>query len=251
MDLKPFVIAATLATLFLVSNSDCRSQETPQKKQAAGFKTVVAMIDGTEAGWIPLGEADFVNVNCLDDTWRWQDGVLVCKGNCVGVLRSEQEYTNFELMLEWKHLQKAGNSGVFVWTPKASLDSLKPNGLPEGIECQVLDHGYTEQYETGSGKKATWFTTNGDVFPVGKSKMKPFPPLSPDGVRSFPSADHTLGFNHWNHYYIRAVNGEIRLWVNGHEVSGGRNCEPASGFLALEAEGAPIEFRKIQIRVLP
>lgn len=141
--------------------------------------------------------------------------------------------------------------GCFCLDSEILLGCIKPNGLPEGIECQVLDHGYTEQYESGSGKKATWFTTNGDVFPVGKSKMKPFPPLSPNGVRSFPSANHTLGFNQWNHYYIRAVNGEIRLWVNGYEVSGGSNCEPATGFVALEAEGAPIEFRKIRIRVLP
>ena len=39
--------------------------------------------------------------------------------------------------------------------------------LRGGIEVQVLDHGYTEQYEKQSGKKANWFTTNGDVFPGG------------------------------------------------------------------------------------
>ena len=50
-----------------------------------------------------------------------------------------------------------------------------------------LDHGYAEQYEKQSGKKADWFTTHGDVFPVGKTKMTPFPPVSPDGRRSFPS----------------------------------------------------------------
>ena len=169
----------------------------------------------------------------------------------MGVIRSKKQFENFELLLEWKHLKKAGNSGVFVWTPKSSVENLKPNKLPEGIECQILDHGYTEQYETSSGKKANWFTTNGDVFPVGKSKMKPFAPVSPNGVRSFPSANHSLGVNQWNQYYIRAINGEVRLWVNGHEVSGGNECKPANGFVALEAEGAPIEFRNIKIRVLP
>lgn len=245
------ILTTALLTVLGYGNPICFVQESSEPNSPEESKTVAALIDGTGPGWISLGESDFVNANCREDTWSWQDEVLSCNGNCVGVLNSKKQYTNFELMLEWRHLQKAGNSGVFVWTPKSSLESLKPNSLPEGIECQVLDHGYTEQYETNSGNKATWFTTNGDVFPVGKSKMKPFPPLSPNGVRSFPSANHTLGFNHWNHYYIRAINGEIRLWVNGHEVSGGNGCEPATGFIALEAEGAPIEFRNIRVRVLP
>ena len=75
---------------------------------------------------------------------------------------------------------RAGNSGVFVWAPEEALKDLKPDKLPRGgIEVQMLDHGYTEQYEKQTGKKADWFTTNGDVFPVGKSKMKPFPPPRP------------------------------------------------------------------------
>lgn len=220
-------------------------------QESEAGKAASAKIDGTEAGWKNLSESDFENVNCKEDTWKWTDGVLKCNGNCVGVIRAKQQYTNFELVLEWRHLNKGGNSGVFVWSPQESLDGLGPNSLPHGIECQVLDHGYTEQYEKSSGKKATWFTTNGDVFPVGTSKMKPFAPLSPDGVRSFPSADHTKGFGEWNHYYIRAINGEVRLWVNGYEVSGGNGCQPATGFVALEAEGAPIDFRNIRIRVLP
>ena len=116
---------------------------------------------------------------------------------------------------------------------------------------QVLDHGYTEQYEASSGKKATWFTTNGDIFPVGRSKLKPFPPLSPDGSRSFPKSNHSLGTPEWNFYYVRAIQGEVRLWVNGHEVSGGSGANPAEGYLCLESEGAPVEFRNIRIRELP
>ena len=115
----------------------------------------------------------------------------------------------------------------------------------------MLDHGYTERYEQSSGKKADWFTTDGDVFPVGSSDMKPFPPIAPDGKRSFPSARHSRGTPEWNHYAIRAIDGEVRLWVNGHEVSGGSDCTPSTGYLCLESEGAPVEFRHLWIRELP
>src|SRR5262249_53995392 len=135
--------------------------------------------------------------------------------------------------------------------PEEALKTLKPDQLPYGIEVQILDHGYVEQYEKKSGKKATWFTTHGDVFPVGKAKMKPLPPTSPDGRRSFPRKNLSKGVNEWNHYYIRGINAEVRLWVNGEEVSGGRNCEPHSGYLGLESEGSPVEFKQVRLRELP
>lgn len=211
-----------------------------------------AFVDGTGPGWRDLGEDDFTNANCDPDTWSFKDGVIHCTGKPVGVMRTKMQVTNFELVAQWRHLKSGGNSGIFVWAPEEVFKDLKPNTLPRGgIEVQVLDHGYTEQYEKSSGKKADWFTTNGDVFPVGTSKMKPFPPVSPDGSRSFPRKNLSKGIGEWNHYYVRAINGEVRLWVNGEEVSGGTNCEPKSGYLCLESEGAPVEFKTVRIRELP
>ena len=211
-----------------------------------------AFIDGSGPDWRALGGDDFVNVNCDKTTWPWKkDGSVRCTGTPVGVTRSKVPYTNFELVLEWRHEKPAGNSGVFVWSPKSSLDALKRNQLPSGIEVQVLDHGYKTQYEKSTKKKATWFTTDGDVFRVGSSKLKPFAPMSPDGSRSFPRKNTTKGHGEWNHYYIRAINGEIRLWVNGEEVSGGNSADPRTGYICLESEGSPIDFRNLRLRELP
>ncbi len=103
-----------------------------------------------------------------------------------------------------------------------------------------------------SGKrKADWFTCHGDVFPVGKARMRPFPPVAPNKRRSFPTKNTTLGVGKWNHYYIRAINGEVRLWDNGREVSGGNNCDPKTGYLCLESEGSPLEVRSLRLRELP
>ena len=211
-----------------------------------------AFIDGTAPGWRPLVEDDFINVNCAPDTWSWKDGVIHCTGQPVGVMRTKTPFTNLELVAEWRHLQSGGNSGIFLWASEAALTGLQPGTLPPGgIEVQVLDHGYAEQYEKKTGKKPDWFSTNGDVFPVGKSSMKPFPPTAPNGSRSFPRKELSRGVGQWNHYYVRAIHGEVRLWVNGEEVSGGNQCEPATGFLCLESEGAPVEFKNVRIRELP
>ncbi|WP_425615464.1 DUF1080 domain-containing protein [Anatilimnocola sp. NA78] len=235
------VFVSLTLVIGLSINPFALAQEAPPK----------ATIDGTGPGWVTLGEADFKNVNCAEDTWSWKDGVAHCTGKPVGVIRTEKQYKNFELSVQWQHLKSAGNSGVFVWAIPESLEGLKPNALPQGIEVQVLDHGYTENYEKSTGKKADWFSTNGDVFPVGKAKMKPFPPTSPNGQRSFPTKNLSKGINEWNHYYIRAINGEVRLWVNGEEVSGGTDITPSSGYLCLESEGSPVEFKNIKIRELP
>jgi hypothetical protein len=207
-----------------------------------------AFIDGTGPGWRTLTETDFAGVNGNQDTWAWKGDVLASTGQPIGVLRTRQTFTNFELVIEWRHLKPAGNSGVFVWVPDQALAQLKPGVLPDyGIEVQMLDHAFREQYEKG-GRKGDWFTTHGDIFAVGKSKLKPFAPLSPNGSRSFPRKELSRGVNEWNHYYVRAINGELRLWVNGEEVSGGSGAEPHTGYLCLEAEGSPVEFRNIRVR---
>jgi type 1 glutamine amidotransferase len=221
-----------------------------------GMRTEVSrfptLIDDSQPGWKTLSEADFAKVNSAEDTWSWKEGVLHCTGRPVSVLRTAKQYRNFEIVVEWMHEKAAGNSGVFIWGTPESIEKLteagKP-GLPSGIEVQVLDHGFTTMMKA-NGAKTDWFGTNGDVFPVGV-KMTPFPPLSPDGSRSYPRRNLANGHGQWNQYYIRAINGEVRLWVNGEEVSGGTGCEPSQGFLCLESEGSPIQFRKIRIRELP
>jgi hypothetical protein len=212
-----------------------------------------AFIDGTGEGWRHLQGKDFVNVNCAEETWRWEEGHAFCSGKPVGVIRMKNPIKNFELVCEWMHKKDGGNSGVFVWASPTSIKNLEAGKgrLPHGIEVQVLDLGYAEKYTRKHKKPSDWFTSHGDVFPTGPAKMKPFPPVAPNGKRSFPTKELTRGINQWNHYYVRAINGEVRLWVNGEEVSGGNGCEPAEGYLCLESEGSPVEFKNIRIRELP
>ena len=220
----------------------------------------------TGKGWTRLTLADFVNVNGKPDTWREQDGVIACTGKPLGGARTRKQYENFEMVVEWQHHVHAGNSGVFLWCPESAFTDLPPGKLPRsGIEVQVLDLGYEENWLESKGVHSDWFTSHGDVFPVGASSMKAFTPEitytdkagqdykvgKPTSSRSFPTARRTKRAGQWNHYYVRAINGEVRLWVNGEEVNGGTNCKPARGYLALEAEGSLVEFRNLRIRELP
>lgn len=243
--LPALLVSLVTGSALLASFQILRAEDTP----AASPK---AFIDGTGPGWVTLTEVDFEHVNCRPETWTWKGEVVECTGQPIGVIKSKKQYTNFELVAEWQHKTSGGNSGIFVWAMPEALKDLPEGTLPPGgIEVQVLDLGYTENYEKATGKKADWFTAHGDVFPVGKSDMTPFAPVAPDGKRAFPRKQLSKGFGEWNHYYVRCINGEVRLWVNGEEVSGGKDCKPATGFLCLESEGAPVVFRNLRLRELP
>jgi 3-keto-disaccharide hydrolase len=193
----------------------------------------VSLFNGRDlSGW--------VNANCAPETWSVRDGVIHCTGRPTGAMRTDRQYENFIIEVEWRHLSSGGNSGVFIWgTPIAAP------GVPflRGIEVQVLDHGYNAK------GKNEWYTTHGDVFPIHGATMKPFG--RHNGDRSFPSEERSKGSPEWNHYKIVCTNGVLRLHVNGKEVSGGEDCNYRKGYLALESEGAPVEFRNIRIKELP
>ena len=224
--------------------------EESTAEESTSESPVRAFIDDTAPGFRSLTEADFTGVNGDEDTWSWSGGVLRCTGEPLGVIRTTEKVTNFELVIEWMHEKPGGNSGCFVWTTPESIEDLGGEpGLPDGIEVQMLDHAFTEQM-AAQGRDTSWFGTNGDVFAVDV-ELTPFPPLSPNGSRSFPRKKLAKGHGEWNHYYIRGINGEVRLWVNGEEVSGGTDASPARGYLCLESEGSPIQFRKLRLRELP
>lgn len=253
-----------ISALALAAGLTLRTQDSVSTADLRPDGLQRAYVDGD--GWTELTLDDFVNVNGTDTTWTSVDGMIVCSGKPNGGARTKAPYTNFELVLEWKHHVHAGNAGVFLWCPESAFTDLPPGTLPRsGIEVQVLDLGYEENWKQNKGQHSDWFTSHGDVFPVGASSMKAFTPEiqysdesgesyrvgNPRSSRSFPTRRLTRGVGEWNHYYIRAINGEVRLWVNGIEVNGGNQCSPATGYLALESEGSKVEYRNLRIRELP
>jgi hypothetical protein len=67
-----------------------------------------AYIDGTGPGWRTLTEADFADVNGNPETWEWKNDLIVSTGLPIGVMRTQQKFTNFELVIEWRHLRGGG-----------------------------------------------------------------------------------------------------------------------------------------------
>ena len=186
----------------------------------------------------------WVNVNTDKDTWRVQDGLLVCSGLPIGVMRSEKQYENFIFHIEWMHLEPGGNSGVFVWSNAVPGEK---NRLPDGVEVQMLELDWPK-LNTRDGVTPPIAYVHGELFGVGGVQTIPD---NPRGTRSMSIENRCLPRGNWNTYDVVAVDGVIKLAVNGKFVNGIRGSTQKKGYLCLESEGAPIHFRNIRILELP
>jgi hypothetical protein len=188
--------------------------------------------------------AGWVNVNTAEDTWKFRDGLLVCSGRPLGVLCSEKQYENFVLHIEWRHMEAGGNSGVFVW----SNAQPSPGGrLPNGVEVQMLELDWPN-LNTRNGVTPPVAYVHGELFGVGGVKTIPD---NPRGERSMSIENRALGKGEWNTYDVVAVDGVIKLSVNGKFVNGIARSTQKKGYFCLESEGGEIHFRNIRVLELP
>lgn len=186
----------------------------------------------------------WINVNTDPDTWRLEKDKLICKGLPIGVMRSEKQYENFILLVEWRHMEAGGNSGVFVWSDAKPGEK---DRLPGGVEVQMLELDWVNQ-NIRDGVKPPIAYVHGELFGVGGVNTVPD---NPRGTRSKSVENRALGKGEWNSYKVVCVDGTIKLSVNGKFVNGISKSSIKKGYLCLESEGAEIEFRNFKIIELP
>ncbi|MCX6597837.1 MAG: DUF1080 domain-containing protein [Acidobacteria bacterium] len=186
----------------------------------------------------------WVNVNTEADTWRVENGELICTGHPIGVMRSDRQYENFVLHIEWMHTEPGGNSGVFVWSDARPGEK---NRLPNGVEVQMLELDWPKLH-IKDGVLPPIAYVHGELFGVGG--VKTVPDLA-RGERSMSAENRCKGRGEWNVYDVVAVDGVIKLSVNGKFVNGISRSTQKKGYLCLESEGAKIHFRNIKIMELP
>ena len=158
--------------------------------------------------------------------WSVSKGIIICKGRPPGVMRTADEFSNYELTLEWRWPAggKPGNSGVLV-------HASKPREMfvwPKSVEVQ-LGH-----------ENAGDFWMIGETLTVAGTQ--------PQGRRWWKkgeSAEKPPG--QWNLARIRCEAGSIRVFVNGTLVNEGTGLSATKGAICLQSEGNEIHFRKISL----
>ena len=187
----------------------------------------------------------WVNVNTAKDTWSVRDGLLVCTGQPIGVMRTDKQYENFILHIEWRHMEAGGNSGTFIWS-----EGTVPEGrrLPNGLEVQMLELDWVKLHKRNDGTLPPIAYVHGELFGAGNLKTVPD---NPRGSRSKSIENRCKGKGQWNTYVVVAVDGVVKLSVNGKFVNGISAASVKKGYICLESEGAEIHFRNIKIMELP
>lgn len=215
-----------------------------------GQSDAIVFGDELEIGQVMPGSKNkatslkWVNVNTDPGTWKKNKDLLVCIGKPIGVMRSEKQYENFVLEIEWRHMEAGGNSGVFVWSDAKPDEKSR---LPGGVEVQMLELDWVNQ-NIRDGVTPPIAYVHGELFGVGGVETVPD---NPRGTRSKSNENRCKGKGEWNSYTVVCVDGTIKLSVNGKFVNGISKSTVKKGYLCLESEGAEIQFRNLKIIQLP
>lgn len=236
---QKIVITTLSVSIFACAGSICHAQDS-----GIIFGKSVSLdkaISKTKEKDKPLS---WINVNTAPDTWSVKKDILICTGQPIGVMRSEKQYENFILHIEWKHIEPGGNSGVFVWS---NANPPQDARLPDGVEVQMLELDWVNLNKR-DGVTPPIAYVHGELFGVGGIITVPD---NPRGTRSKSLENRCKGKGEWNTYDVVCVDGVIKLSVNGKFVNGISKSTQKNGYICLESEGGQIHFRNIVIVDLP
>jgi hypothetical protein len=216
--------------LLAVAGLSCKSS---QPTEAAG--TAVELFDGKSLeGWKHfLVKPDVA----MDEVWSVKDGILICKGDPLGYLRTTGEYTNFRLAVEWRWAPgtEPGNNGVLLRV------NGEPTGVPRCIECQLKSgdagdlygfHGMKISGDPARMRSEKGHAVVGDLVGVSKTE-----------AREKPAGE-------WNLVEIVADGSKVTVSVNGAQVNEATDCDVVAGPIALQSEGGEIHFRMVSLTPL-
>lgn len=233
----PLRLLNLLAIIFLsvvgATQADDAADKTPASSASVPplsgkLGTPIQLLNGKDLdGWVwfpkPAKPGTTAPETKIDDVWSVADGVLKSKGKPTGYLRTEKEFKNFVLTVEERQLKK-GNGGLLVGI--TGRDKVWP-----GVEIQT---------QTGDA---------GDFWNHNLLKMNTDPERTKnDGrrvVKMGPDSQKPVG--EWDTMEVIVDNGNLIYKVNGQLQNVATNTESLAGKVGLQSEGAPMEFRKIEI----
>ena len=196
----------------------------------------IELFDGSSLqGW----HMDVPAMDTAPDTTKpffVRNGRLVSLGNPRGHLITDESYENYRLEVRYRFVGEPGNCGVLVHasTPRALYEM-----FPKSLEVQMMHKNAGDFWcivedikvpdmEKRRGPKSEWGIKEG--------KKRRILNLT-DGSEQPPGE--------WNEMIIECVEDKIKVWVNGDLVNEGYDCTVRSGQIAVQAEGAEVEFEKI------
>lgn len=236
----------------LFSLAVCRLTAEPAVSAYTPDRTVELLSAPLLATWQAVTAMDS-DGDSLD--WTLQDGILRTGGLTMGYFRTRQAFADYRLVLEWRWAEgprqilpngkvRPRNSGIFVhvetpdkvW-PRCFEVQLRDTDAGsiiamEGSTCREVDLLRARlMSQAGSDSAALLKAREAKVITKDKKGLE-----RPVGE--------------WNRLEVVCRGDTITCSVNGVPQTHITNTNPKAGFIALQSEGAPIEFRNVRLEPL-
>ena len=161
-------------------------------------------------GWKIMNDAKF----------EAKDGVIFLnKGS--GWLRSEKQFKDFELRMDFRFMNKGADGGIFV---RASEEG--KNWPAKNYQVQTMDNNSIAAVFS-SGHPAAKANVNKEAL---KKAMKPA--------------------MEWQNYVITVQGPKLEVKLNGEPVTVAEGLADVPGHVGIQGEGGLIEFKNIRIKEL-
>ena len=218
---------ATLAAT-IVAGSLATAEPLFNGKDLAGWKTDVPDADKTPN---------------IQPSFMVRDGKLVSLGTPRGHLITNKSFENYRLTVEYRFTGKPGNCGVLV---HSSTPRVLYGMFPKSIEVQMQSGHAGDFWCIGENievpnMKQRRPKKEGQKYGGSKGDARRILNLTDD-------SENKLG--EWNTMVIECKADEVKVWVNGTLVNHGTKSTASKGQIALQAEGAEVEFKKVELEPL-
>lgn len=216
-----FLIALTMAILIMAACHNKSQQETTTSGMEQD--SIIHLFNGEDLSGLKVYIED-TSYN-KDEVWQVRDGKLYTTGMPFGYIRTTDTYENYELVVEWRWTEEPKNSGVLLHMQDE--DKL----WPTCIEAQLM-----------SGNA-------GDFVAMGDATFKERVDTTSRVVKKYePTSEKVPG--EWNKYLIKCKDNQITLIVNDVFQNKATQTTINSGYIGLQSEGGPMEFRSFYLKKL-
>jgi hypothetical protein len=168
------------------------------------------------------------------NTWSVKDGEIRCTGKPNGCIVTKKEYGDYTLKVKWRFPadSKGGNSGVLLHVQDEKY-------WPTSVEAQLL-----------TGRAGDFLLVNPPDAKLDVDKSRQDPKVERRFFRIEPKEPVEKKPGEWNEAEITCRGADITFTINGVKVNEGKNCSFKSGRIALQSEGAEINFKDVVIKSL-
>jgi hypothetical protein len=239
----PLLAAALLAAGLGINPAATALAQVPQQSSlpdAVVPDRVVQLFNGRDlSGWKPDVPNRDTNPD-VPDSFIVRDGMLVSLGRPRGHLLTETAYRDYRLEVEYRFPGKPGNCGVLVHASRLrALERM----FPQSIEVQ-MNHLHAGDF---------WCIQENIEVPDMETRRprkegQKYGGSEGDARRILNLTDNSeKPLGEWNTMVIETRGRTLKVWVNGDLVNEGFSSTADRGQIAIQAEGAEVEFRRVQI----